>query len=197
MVKLKEPFIVSPLFEEEDFHRLSQNLKSISKTLHYDPGFGRFTGSQIQIQILQEFTDKLTNTARKVFNSSTLLPTYSLFAHYEGLKSNLYKHKDDNACTYTLDLCVYQNFPWDLWVDGNGYTLHPNQALAYYGNDQEHWREQFPYPEKQHVAMVFFHFAEPDHWWFTKGQSYLSVIRKEMTDLEWEQSRMGKTSSTL
>jgi hypothetical protein len=29
-----------------------------------------------------------------------------------------------------------------------------------------HWREDFPNPENQKVAMIFFHFVEPDHWWF-------------------------------
>jgi len=33
--------------------------------------------------------------------------------------------------------------------------------------------------------MIFFHFAEPDHWWFTKGPSYLRVIRGEMSEDEW------------
>ena len=186
MVELNTPSVVYPILPKEDFDRFSSSLRSIAKTLPFDSNFGRFTGSQFELPILEEFTEKLIETARKVFNSSTLLPTYSLFAHYETDKARLWKHIDDNACTYTLDVCVYQNFPWDLWIDGKNYTLHPNQGLAYYGNDQEHWREQFPYPELQQVAMVFFHFAEPDHWWFTKGQSYLSVIRKEMTDLEWE-----------
>jgi hypothetical protein len=197
LAKLKSPEIIESVFEDSDFQILSKYLNHVAKSLPFDSGFGRFTGSQFDIPILKEYTDKVLSKAREVFDSPTLLPTYSLFAHYETNRARLWKHIDDNACTYTLDMCVYQNFPWDLWVDNQSYTLHPNQALAYYGNDQEHWRDSFPYPELQHVAMVFFHFAEPDHWWFTKGQSYLSVIRKEMTDLEWEQSRVGKTSSTL
>jgi hypothetical protein len=62
----------------------------------------------------------------------------------------------------------------------------PNEAAAYYGNDQEHWREEFPMKDTNHVAMIFFHFAEPDHWWFTKGPSYLDVIRKSITEEEWQ-----------
>jgi hypothetical protein len=83
-------------------------------------------------------------------------------------------------------MCVYQTEPWDLWVENKKYTLYPNQALAYYGNDQLHWREKFPNPGLQHVAMTFFHFAEPDHWYFTKGPNYLQVIRKEITEDQWE-----------
>jgi hypothetical protein len=57
--------------------------------------------------------------------------------------------------------------------------------LAYYGNDQLHWREEFPNPETNHVAMIFFHFAEPDHWWFTKGVEYLQVVRGQITEEQW------------
>lgn len=188
MAKLKNPVVVDQLLPISYFNIFSAELKEKYKSFHYDEGFGRFTSSHFETPILKQMSDKILDIARETFGSKTLLPTYSLFAHYEGKEANLRKHFDDNACTYTLDMCVYQNFPWNLWVEDKAYTLHPNQALAYYGNDQEHWREAFPYPDLQHVAMVFFHFAEPDHWWFTKGQSYLSVIRKEMTDLEWEQT---------
>jgi hypothetical protein len=194
--ELKSPQVIDNVLGVFDFNNLSSIAQNKSKTFHYDSGFGRFLAGESELPILKELSDSLVDLARKTFSSKTLLPTYSLFAHYEGDRSSLRKHFDDNACTYTIDLCLYQNFPWDLWVDNKNYTLHPNQALAYYGNDQEHWRETFPYPELQHVAMVFFHFAEPDHWWFTKGQSYLSVIRKEMTDLEWEQLNLGTGTST-
>ena len=39
--------------------------------------------------------------------------------------------------------------------------------------------------------MIFFHFVEPDHWWFTKGQDYVRVIRDEITEEQWE-SKYGK-----
>jgi hypothetical protein len=85
-------------------------------------------------------------------------------------------------------MCLYQKNPWDLYVEGNPYTLSPNEALAYYGNEQEHWRQDFPDPENNNVAMIFFHFAEPDHWFFTKGQSYISVIRNQISEEEWEKN---------
>ena len=83
-------------------------------------------------------------------------------------------------------MCVYQTEPWDLNVDGNPYTLQENEALAYYGNDQLHGRGTFPNPGKQHVAMIFFHFVEPDHWWFTEGQEYVNVVRKQITEEQWK-----------
>ena len=82
-------------------------------------------------------------------------------------------------------MCVYQKYPWELYIEGKPFLLHENQAAAYYGNSQEHWREDFPHPEENYVAMIFFHFVEPDHWWYTKGRSYLDVVRGKITEEQW------------
>lgn len=179
-----EPKIVNSLLDDKTLIDLQDNFKQIYKEFPYDPGFGRYSASDSQFTWFKEVFQSTVATARKEFNSETLLPTYALFAHYEGF-SSLYKHKDDNACTYTLDLCVYQNQPWDLYVEDKSYLLEPNQALAYYGNDQEHWREKIPNPDSQYVGMIFFHYAEPDHWFFTKGPEYIQVIRNMMSEEEY------------
>lgn len=178
---------ISQVFNHEDFNNL-RSLFVNYKNFDYQHGFSRYVAADNSIPQMKDYANRLIPMARYLFESSGLLPTYTLFSHYEGETASLYKHKDDNACTYTIDMCVYQKYPWDLWVENKGYTLHPNQALAYYGNDQLHWREEFTYPKENHVAMIFFHFAEPDHWFFTKGPSYLSVIRKEITEEEWNKA---------
>jgi hypothetical protein len=184
---MKDPLLVNDILIPEDY-KMFINAVSNPKSFEYQEGFSRYVVADNNLPLLAELANKLIPTARKTFGSDTLLPTYTLFAHYEGKDPvpSLYKHKDDNACTYTLDMCVYQTEPWDLWVEDKKYTLYPNQALAYYGNDQLHWREKFPNPGLQHVAMTFFHFAEPDHWYFTKGPNYLQVIRKEITEDQWD-----------
>ena len=186
---MKDPLLVNSILSKEDYDRLLLAVDN-PKSFQYDPGFSRYCIGDGGLPIIKELATKLVPLAREVFDSEGLLPTYALFAHYEGQdpEPSLYKHRDDNACTYTLDMCVYQVEPWDLFVDDKAYTLYPNQALAYYGNDQWHWREKFPNPETNHVAMIFFHFAEPDHWYFTKGPEYLQVIRGQMTEEQWESS---------
>lgn len=184
---MKDPVVINNFLNEEDYQILLDNLKN-PKQFSYDPGFSRYCIADNQLHILKELSNKLIPIARNIFNSKALMPTYTLFAHYEGQdpEPSLYKHKDNNACTYTLDMCVYQVEPWDLYVDNKPYTLYPNQALAYYGNDQLHWREKFPNPQNNHVAMIFFHFAEPDHWYFTKGPDYIKVITGEIKESEWK-----------
>ena len=184
---MKDPLLVTDVLSTEDYTKLAIAV-SDPKRFEYQHGFSRYVVADNRLPLLAELAERLVPVAREAFNSETLLPTYTLFAHYEGQDPapSLYKHKDDNACTYTLDMCVYQTEPWDLWVDDKNYTLYPNQALAYYGNDQWHWREEFPNPESGHVAMVFFHFAEPDHWFFTKGPGYLQVIRGTMSEEDFD-----------
>lgn len=186
LINVQSPKIVNNIFPTEYLNEMESFFKDNYKKFPYDQGFSRYMLGHQGIPNFNKYMDYILPIARKTFNSETLLHTYSLFAHYEG-ESSLYKHKDDNACTYTLDTCIYQNEPWDIYVEDNAYTLMPNDSLAFYGNDQLHWRESFPNPESQHVAMIFFHFAEPEHWYFTKGPSYLEVIRKNISEEQWEQ----------
>ena len=147
---MKEPQIVDKLLSETDFSILKKYLyEKEKKESDYYETFGRYTFSD---KIINDYAEKLVPKAREVFGSNTLLHSYSLFSHYEGKQASLYSHKDDNACTYTLDLCIYQNEPWDIIVEGKPYVLQENQALAFFGNDQEHSRPEFPNPESQHVC---------------------------------------------
>jgi hypothetical protein len=178
MNHINNPKVIKNFLPELVFDSLKNYLMQKEKTTEsFDPAFGRYIFND---SFVNKHFDIVTEIAKDVFGSKTLLPSYALFAHYEGNKASLFAHLDDNACTYTLDMCVYQTEPWDLYVDGKPYTLNENEALAYYGNDQKHGREKFPNPESQHVAMIFFHFVEPDHWWFTKGPEYLNVIRENI-----------------
>jgi hypothetical protein len=189
MINIKNPEIIKNVLTDEDFYRLSNTLKMHTRDIEdYDEYFGRYS---FQHPIIEEFLNKLVPLARKIFNSDTLISSYAMYAHYEGKNANLYKHKDDNACTYTIDLCLYQSEPWDLWVDDIAYTTHENEAVIFYGNDQLHWREKFPNPESGYCGVIFFHFIEPDHWWNTYGPSYINVIRKMMTEEEWKQQNVS------
>ena len=179
----KDPVILDSVFDSQTFISLKQRLVDLVKPKDgFDPSFGRYLFTDEDIE---KHSQILLPKAREVFNSQTLLPTYALFSHYEGKDANLFKHRDNNACTYTIDMCLYQTEPWDLYVEGNSYTLQENQALAYYGEDQEHWRENFPNPQSQQVAMIFFHYAEPEHWFFTRGKEYYRVKFNQMSEEEY------------
>jgi hypothetical protein len=180
---MKQPKIIKNLFDDNTYSELTEYLFNFSKNnMHYESEFGRYV---LLNEKINNFANTLVITARQVFGRDSIIPSYSLFAHYEGKDAQLFKHLDNNACTYTLDMCVYKNKDWDLWVEGVPYNINENEALAYYGNEQEHWRNEFPEPNTQYVGMIFFHFVEPDHWYHSKGPSYVNVIRGNITEEEW------------
>lgn len=177
-VKIKDPFIIKDILSKEDLASIQKHAMNL--WVHnpaYEPGFGRhqYFGNEE----VNRIHNLLTDVARKHFESETLMPSWALMSIYEGDQAKLHKHKDDNACTYHIDLCVFQKTPWDLWVEYNDenkpYTLMENDALFMYGNDQLHWREKFPNPETNLVCNAFFFFCEPDHWYFTEGPEYLET----------------------
>lgn len=165
------------LLSEEDHQALVQQLQPHLYHYRFENFYQRFVAERHHESMLRDITDKVLPAARQHFKSETLLPTYTLFAHYLGEKACLPAHIDDNACTYTLDYCLYKSVDWPLFVEDKAYLLKPKEALAYYGTKQEHWREKFPGTNTDHVAMIFFHFAEPDHWYFTKGPHHIFEIR--------------------
>lgn len=177
-VKVKDPFIIKDILSDVDLKSIQKHAMNL--WVHnpaYEPGFGRhqYFGNEE----VNRIHNLLTDVARKYFESNTLMPSWALMSIYEGDQAKLHKHKDDNACTYHIDLCVFQKNPWDLWVEVNGeskpYTLEENDALFMYGNDQLHWREKFPNPKTNLVCNAFFFFCEPDHWYFTEGPEYLET----------------------
>jgi len=102
--------------------------------------------------------------------STTAIPTYFLAAKYSpiyGGTPNLPPHLDDNACTYTIDYQLSSSVDWGIMINGEEYVLKDNSAVLYDGENELHWREDFlSRNPMDFVQMVFFHFAEPEHWFF-------------------------------
>jgi hypothetical protein len=174
---MKEPKIFKNLLSNEDFISLKNHILDIPRLdNNFSKEFNRYEFGETEV--LNSVHQNLTHMARDFFESSTLMPTFNFGAFYFG-DASLLHHTDVAACTYSIDLCVDQKEPWDLWVEGKAYTLEENEALFYYGESQEHWREKFPNPGHNTVANVFFFFAEPDHWFFNNPrESHIDIMRE-------------------
>ena len=183
-VTVKAPWLLDSVLNESDFRSLQSHLQATDKSaMYYDAVSCRYLMGD-RDPILKQSRDRLVPLAREVFGSNTLIPSYALFAHYAGASPHLQRHRDINACTYTIDLCIYQTAPWDLFVEDRCFTLLPNQAAIYFGNDQWHWRGPFPHPDTACAAMVFYHFVEPDHWFHTEGPRW-EVSHPSLTFSGW------------
>lgn len=176
-----EPFVLDNVFTDEQFDELKSRISSMcdENVIPYESAFGRYAVNPNDkiISPLAEYHELALLRARNIF-SKTLLPTYCLWVSYQGFRARLPRHVDDNACTYTIDLCVSRKTQWPIYIESQEFLLEPNQAVCYYGEDQYHWRESFPDPANNEVQMIFFHFAEPEHWFFTKGPSHMHEVTR-------------------
>lgn len=179
-VNTKDPEVIDKILDQDDFVLLKEHALDLYRNkTDYEAGFGRYTFGATEV--LKKIHDSLLPKARAFFESDSLLPSWCMMAAYKGSAGSLFRHTDDNACTYHFDVSVFQTIPWDIGVSHNGidkmYTLQENQALAMYGEKQEHWRDPMGGSEDDVVINAFFFFCEPDHWYFTKGPSYIDVLR--------------------
>lgn len=188
--------IQDSIFNDEYFFNLRNSLREIRNTeiIRYDIELGRLGIREYEfenINPLQKSHEALLGLARQIF-SPTAIPSYSLYATYRGFRANLPYHVDDNACTYTIDVCLSQGTPWPIVIEGKPFVLNENQAVCYYGEDQYHGRDAFPNPMDNEVEMIFYHFIEPNHWYVTQGSEHINKI---VSDRQ-EHQRKNRTTST-
>jgi hypothetical protein len=190
---VKAPYLLKTILPPDEhlaLQNLAMNLWSTDKGT-YDKGFGRHQWTIWDnthgpaIEPLRRFHEMLLPLAREEFESETLVPSWCLLSIYEGPEAKLWKHKDDNACTYHINYTIFHKTPWDFYVEGEKFQAEENDAVISYGNDQLHWREEFPDPKHNLVANAFFFYTEPDHWFFKHGPQYLYTdIRKPVEGKE-------------
>ncbi len=162
----KTPQIIKSILSLEDYEILLRSFKNnhLLKKIDVD-NFGRKILNEDAKSILTEYSLKLLPIVQSFYDDERIMPSYSLFAEYSDKNINLFKHKDKAACTYTLDLCLYQSEPWPIYIEDKEYILYPNDAILFMGEDQEHWRPEINNNEDK-KGFIFFHYVLPDHWWF-------------------------------
>lgn len=181
-----DAFVYEGVFDVSYFNSLKDyllNLRNNNRPLFiYDEGFGRLTYHTQNSGpdcMLRESLEKLVPLAKELFLDDTIEASYAIFSTYRGYKARLFEHVDDNACTYTIDVSIDHKDAWPLFVEGKEFTVDPNDAIIYYGEDQYHWRPDFPNPKTNEVSVIFYHFVPGNHWSKTIGQAHHSVIRKK------------------
>jgi hypothetical protein len=186
IAQIQEIGLIKNFLQHEDFYELQQYFLNHQALPNIGTDeFGRKLLGDETEPILKVFSEKILPKAKSFFSSETLLGSYSLFAEYSSTHISLSRHTDANACTYTVDLVLYQNSSWGLWVDGVEFLASPNDAVMFMGEKYEHWRDsRFDNTDK--IGVVFFHYVEPSHWWFTRGPEHVEEIRNERRQMSHE-----------
>jgi hypothetical protein len=170
------PVIIPNLFTPDDHSALLELVNSGEtnrswKDLDRNRGVKRFT------ELDEIYSKKLEPLARKIFNDPTLKTSYAAYLDYNKPTSKLPAHKDNNACTYTIDYCLSANTPWGVVVEDQEFIFSDGEGLAFMGGYDKHWREDMPDPENNRVQVVMFHFCPEDHWYFTEGPDYVYELQ--------------------
>jgi hypothetical protein len=158
--------ILSSVFSKDIVSELSTNLMTYPRKL--DAEFGRLS-SPVYTPNRSVITEKITAVLQPLIEtvSTTAIPSYAMWVRYSpkyGTKT-LPPHIDRNACTYTIDYQLRSSVSWPLYVNSEKVMLEDNSAAIYYGEDELHWRNEFPTENhNDYVEMIFFHYVEPDHW---------------------------------
>lgn len=172
------PKLLDSLLSPEDHLKLRQlidsdEFKKSWKDHKKDRKVKRFT------QLDEYFSKIIEPAAREIFSDPTLKSSYAVYLDYDRPTSSLPPHRDNNACTYTIDYCLSARTPWGVVVEGEEYVFGEGEALAFMGGYDSHWRNDMPDPDNNRVEVIMFHFCPEDHWYFTEGPEYGYKLQDE------------------
>jgi len=169
------PVILNNLFSDEDREAL---LNLLSSNKHSNNWNDKHRSRVVKkFPELEYFSKKLEPIAREVFKDNTLKTSYSVYLRYDKPTSQLEMHRDNNACTYTIDYAISHKTPWAMTIEGEDFFIEPNQGLAFMGGYDSHGRKDMPDPENNVVEVIMFHFCPEDHWYFTEGPDYVYYLK--------------------
>lgn len=159
--------VLKKLLDEETLSSLIDAIKEVLNRGEYtdEVSIGRKSFKMDVCPKMKDVLYDLLPIARNIFGSQTIIPSYAFFAEYYSPDSFLPKHKDNAGNVYNIDLCVYCDKLWPIYVEGEEYNFGANEAVTILGEDQFHWREKLG--EHNIVGNVFFFYLEPEHPFFT------------------------------
>jgi hypothetical protein len=167
-------YMVKKFFTDELFFKVKEKILEQGMGPEGNHLYHTVAGRWITSIQFDENTEKeILSLAKKVFNNDNINRASFHTARYQiqnGIKPQLWKHWDQSACQYSLDVCIEKTIDWELVVEGQIFNEEENSCIVFSGNDMLHWRT--PYPsnsENDYVTLLFMQFAELDHWFFVEG----------------------------
>lgn len=84
-------------------------------------------------------------------------PSYVFVSMYDDDRAICPLHTDREQCKYTIDLCLDQKEPWEIFINDVAYLLEPGDAVVYSGTDHPHYRNRIA--KGNFCDLAFFHFV--------------------------------------
>jgi hypothetical protein len=169
-----EPKSIKNFFSNELFSKIKKQV--LDKNMGPDgPHFYHTVAGRwlTEIHFDEETEKEVLEIAKKIFNNPNLKRAGFHTARYQmqnGIKPQLWKHYDQSACEYSLDICIEKTVDWQIAVDDIYFDEEENSCVVFSGNDHMHWRPEYPSnDENKYVTLLFLQFANPNHWFFVEG----------------------------
>lgn len=115
-------------------------------------------------EYLKNIHESLLPKAKEIFGEENMIPSYAIFSDYRNL-GHVLNHKDEGPCWFTIDLCLYENTDWPIYIDDIEYIPKENQAVMMYSSHQFHYKPQVSDPNNRN-GILLLHYCPPEHYFF-------------------------------
>lgn len=125
--------------------------------------------SSFRDDFLKKILHDNLNKVKEFYGVDNIIPSYGIFSDYGDL-GDVTEHSDEGPCFYTIDLCLYENTPWPLFVEESDgvwkeYMPKENQAIFMNASLQPHKRPAVNNPDNRN-GILLLHYAPPEHQFF-------------------------------
>ena len=154
-----KPVIINNIFTDE---RLKELTKYFHELVHHTrlKTDQRTIFDSINNPALQMIGQELLPIAKKAFGKENIYSVKTTFAHYEGHQGVLMPHVDHQEDVMLVDVCIYEDVPWGIVVEGETYHFPVNSAVAFESGRVKHWRDKNPDVENNKTGVLLAYFND-------------------------------------
>lgn len=170
--------VIYNVFTDSEIQDIYNAVDSVIERTQVQEFLGR-TRLDYESDTIQNIPDSIKGKVASLISqfSDTHKLLYFTYVEYNNKygKPQLGPHKDQTAFSLTINCQLESNTSWDLFVEGNKYTLEDNSALIMNVRDQDHWRPDREFAEGEFIRMLFLHFNDPN-------DDHMNIVTPEQLD---------------
>lgn len=134
----------------------------------------------------QEQVDFLNSIMLDATGLQMKLQEYSIlrYSNEFGYKPKLFPHFDSHSKAgqrLSLDIQLDATIDWDMFVEGERFSLKNNSAIIFAGTQQVHWRDNLELKDGDYVDMLLCHFEYVPEKPLSDNQNQILEYRSHWT----------------
>jgi hypothetical protein len=189
-------------FDDDTFEKIKKTvLEKINneEDVRYGQEFKRYYSI---IFFTNEVKEILLEKAKKETQDEDLEIIYVQVVKYQingEAIPELRKHKDSANGEWVMDVVIDATIDWPLIIEGESFSNLPNSVIFIKGEEEEHWRPDFPSgKEEDYVVLLFVHLANKDSHYAKISRQFDGMSEKtlnsffKIVDPSWGSKTMPK-----